>query len=478
MKKLKILVLAAASLGIVSVSHAQEPLDRTDIDVEHYAMEITLSLDGKYVFQNSMSGKARISFSNIGDTAIKTIPVLLNRLMRFSAAQDGSGNPLKISQRLLEIDNFEYYQANVTTIELAGPLRPGEAMVLHLSYGGRLTGYADAGMLYTKETLDSEFTILRSEVLPFPMIAEPDWLEVREGRADPFTWQASFDVPVSHKVANGATRTARINGDRAIFEYRTDQPNTFLAFPIAPYNERKVGANTIYHLPGNKAGADIVADHMTRSMTIFEEMYGPLEDEGGLAIIEIPEGYGSQARFPTILQTADAFDSIEDMDQLYHELSHLWNVDSHEPQSPRLNEGLATFYQSWVTEKLGGEQSLDSFMAGILSDLQRTYERNPELMDVAIADFGTADVTYMAYRVGALFYYALYKRIGEEAFIDLEREFRHAYMDSGADFATIKNYYEGRVDDETQMLINDWLSGTSYTRRIVAAETLDHLLDQ
>jgi hypothetical protein len=386
--------------------------------------------------------------------------------MRYGKVTDDKGRALQIQSRLMELENFEFFQANTGIVHLAESLRPGDSIELSISFHGRLTGYVGAGMLYTRENLDPEFTILRSEVLPWPQIAEPDWLEVRHGWADPFDWTAEFDVPISHRVANGEPVEVIAQGDRRIFRYRSTRPDTYLVFPIAPYTEVQVGANRIFHLPGSQAGAQRVAEKMTVVMSLFESWFGPLAQEGGLSIIEIPEGFGSQAKFPTIIQTADAFNSAEEIGQLYHELSHLWNVDTHEPQSPRLEEGLATFLQGLVDVKLGGITSLDEYMADISSRITDTYKRNPEYQDIAIADFGREGVTGLSYGVGALFYYDLYRSLGEEKFISLLNGYYGAYTNGGGNFDALVTYYRKHVGDDFARLVDEWLVGTDYVTKL------------
>ena len=453
--------LVAATFGQSAVA-----LERGDIDVELYSLEYRISLDGESAFQNTLTGTAKIRFRNTGSEAIKNLPLLLNRLMRYEMVTDDEGRALEIQSRLMELKNFEFFQANTGIVSLLEPLRPGDALELSITFGGRLTGYVDAGMLYTQETLDPAFTILRSEVLPWPQIAEPDWLEVRRGWTDPFDWTAAFDVPISHRVANGEPVQVSVEDDRQIFRYRSTRPDTYLVFPIAPYDELRVGANRIFYLPGSRAGAQHLAEKMTQAMDLFESWFGPLAQNDGLAVIEIPEGFGSQARIPTIIQTADAFNSAEKIGELYHELSHLWNVDSHEPQSPRLEEGLAMFLQGLVDVKLGGHVSLTEFMAGISSRTTDTYKRNPEYQDIAIADFGREDVTGLSYRVGALFYYDLYKSIGEEKFISLLSGYYDTYTNAGGNFDALVIYYRKHLDDDSARLVDEWLVGTSYVAKL------------
>jgi len=453
-------------LAATAFSRFAEALERSDVDVRHFSIEYSISLDRKYAFQNSLAGTANIQFQNVGSEAFKNLPLVLNRLMRYETVTDDAGQTLEIESHLMELENFEFFQANVGVVSLAEPLQPGDTLGLSISFGGRLTGYVGAGMLYTQEYLDPVFTILRSEVLPWPQIAEPDWLEVRRGWADPFDWNAVFDVPATHRVANGEPVEVVTQGDRRIFRYRSSRPDTYLVFPIAPYADVQVGANRIFHLPGSQASAQRLAEGMIQAMALFESWFGPLAQEGGLSIIEIPEGFGSQAKFPTIIQTADAFNSIEEIDQLYHELSHLWNVDTYEAQSPRLEEGLASFLQGLVTLKLGGNINLNEYMAEISNRMTDTYENNLKYRDIAIADFGREGVTGLSYGVGALFYFDLYKSLGEESFIGLLNGYYSTYADEGGNFDTLVTYYREHVGGDFVRLVDEWLVGTGYVTKL------------
>jgi aminopeptidase N len=460
-------VLLALILTLILPGNSRAAVARGDMDVESYVLEYTLSLDGEYVFQNSLAGSATIRFRNIGSTNIDTVPLLLNRLMRYERVTDGHGRELGIDDRLLELENYPYYQANAANVSLAEPLEAGATTELHIRFGGRLTGYADAGMLYTRENLDPAFTILRGEVLPWPRIAGPDWLEVRKDWSDTYEWRAGFDVPATHVVANGEPVQVETHGDRKIYRYHSTRPDTLLAFPIAPYKELVVNSNRILYLQGSETGARRLAEKMTQAIKLFEKWFGPNKYVQGLALIEIPEGFGSQASFPTIIQTADAFDSTAHMDQLYHELSHLWNVETYDPQSPRLEEGLATFLQGLVNVELGGSPGLEEFMQGILDRQKSTYERHPEYREIAIADFGREGVTDLSYRVGALFYYDLFQALGEERFIDLLSGYYNAFKETGGDFNTLRNYYLQHLDGNAAQLVEGWLAGTAYVDRIM-----------
>jgi aminopeptidase N len=463
MRIASILILFVTS----ALSQPLSALERSDIDLKHLSLEFKISLDGESISQNSLEGIATMRFQNTGDEDIKNLPLLLNRLMRFSSVRDEQDRELELQTQLLELDNFEFFQANAGIVTLLQPLQPGDSTQLSVSFTGRLTGYADAGMSYTREVLDPEFTIIRSEVLPWPHIAEPDWLEVRSSWADTFDWVVAFDVPGTHVVANGQPVEVMDNGDRHVFTYRSAEPNTYMVFPIAPYKTIEVGDNRIYFLPGSDAGAGFIATQMTQAMALYERWFGSLvKGENGLSIIEIPEGYGSQAKVPTIIQTADAFNSKEEIDQLYHELSHLWNVEKYEPQNPRLEEGLATFLQSLVDEKLSSEDSLKEVMAARSKRMAGIYERNPEFRNIAIADFGSEGVTGLSYGVGALFYYELYLSLGEKKFFDLINGYYKEYAGGMGSFDNMVSYYRKSLPNESINLLDQWLTGTGYVEKL------------
>jgi hypothetical protein len=71
--------------------------------------------------------------------------------------------------------------------------------------------------------------------------------------------------------------------------------------------------------------------------------------------MEIPDGWGSQASLAGgIIQVAGAFRDSDRMQELYHELSHLWNAVDLDAPSPRWNEGLAMFLQGRLAREIDG----------------------------------------------------------------------------------------------------------------------------
>jgi hypothetical protein len=161
-------------------------------------------------------------------------------------------------------------------------------------------------------------------------------------------------------VAAGGRETARVVGESTtIWEYTASRPVPFLLVAIAPYRIIERPGMRIYHFPEDSAGARVVAGRTGQALSLLERWYGPLREAPSLTIMEIPDGWGSQASLAGgIIQTAPVFRDASRLGELYHELSHLWNPDDVDRPSARWNEGLATFLQQRLSAELD-HQSLD-----------------------------------------------------------------------------------------------------------------------
>src|SRR3972149_6477562 len=60
------------------------------------------------------------------------------------------------------------------------------------------------------------------------------------------------------------------------------------------------------------------------------------------------------------IQSAAAFKDPEQHREVYHEISHLWNVPPTDRPSPRWNEGQASFLEYLVTQEVTGKPIVDA----------------------------------------------------------------------------------------------------------------------
>jgi aminopeptidase N len=163
----------------------------------------------------------------------------------------------------------------------------------------------------------------------------------------------------------------------------------------------------------------------------FTQWYGPLRREPRVTVIEIPDGFGSQASLSAgIIQTAAAFRDRADLPQLYHELSHVWNVADLERPSPRWNEGLASFLEYRMAAELDGWADWDRIVGWYTQSAQRGCAAS-RCDSIPLARYGSAQMTDRSYSVGMLMFYVLFQTLGAEGFDRAYRDFFQRYQSAG-----------------------------------------------
>jgi hypothetical protein len=193
--------------------------------------------------------------------------------------------------------------------------------------------------------------------------------------------------------------------------------------------------------------------------------------------MEIPEGFGSQASLTAgILQTADAFRDRSERRQLYHELSHLWNVPDLERPSPRWNEGLASFLQWRMAAELDGWDQWDAQLERTAQSLMRRCTQPPRCDSVPPAGYGGAGLTDLAYPVGMLMFYALYQVLGPEPFDHAYRGFFQQYREKGATSAELVAAFH-RVSRRSDRVFTDWLLTTRWYSRLASGESFRQIVE-
>lgn len=75
-------------------------------------------------------------------------------------------------------------------------------------------------------------------------------------------------------------------------------------------------------------------------------------------------------------------------------------------------------------------------------------------------------MTGLSYGVGALFYYGLYKSMGEDKFIGLLRGYYDTFKNGGGNFDALVAYYREHAGGESAKLVDKWLVGTGYVTEL------------
>ena len=456
--------------------------ETADFDVLEYRLSVSMTLEKKGVWAplNTLSATARITFKNSSDAPADRIPLVLHRLMRVESVSVGNGPSLEFSQHLAGIQDWDAYQANVVSVVLDEPLASGSTHTLEITYGGGLRGVQESGMLYVQDTLDPAFTILRAESSVYPHIAEP----TRQSLLSAFRGGDGFDqlldvtVPDGLVVASGHELVDKVTTDGQVtWTYRSEAPGFQIIVAIAPYEVIEVGKNRIFHFAEDSAGAERVAKGIGDAMALFEKWFGPLGDTQSFAVLEIPEWHGSQALRPTVLQEATAFREAEGMGELYHEISHFWNVDDPAPEASRWNEGLATYLQALAEQELGGKEGLmRQEMEGYRERMKQSLEENPEYRDVPLVLAGEKGLTSaLSYRGGALFFGLLHGKLGQEELHSILKDYYQQHYESGATSEAFAEFLLTQAP-EAQPIVDEWFLGSRYSELLLEGLDFEALL--
>lgn len=471
-----------AVMALLSASGTLEASEGRSLDVLHYDLQLNIQLENAGLFAplNELQGRAVIRMKNTSDSPLTTIPLILHRLMRVESLRDGSGNMLDYEERLMALEGWENFHVNAISAKLDAPLLPGGTLSLEIKYAGQMTGYAESGMLYVRETLDPEFTIIRYETFSYPQVSAPSRAAVRKARrSDSFDYRFTATVPKGHVVAHGSRLVEkRESAKTTTFTYESTRPDTIMIFPIAPYRMLRGGYADFFFFAEDAAGAGRLVQAAEATFELFENWFGKrVNSEDRITFIEIPEYFGSQASVPTIIQTASAFKDDSSLAELYHEISHLWNPAEMDLAPSRWNEGLATFLQYLTDDHFTGLSGLGQELDRLLASTQRRLDNEPAWRNLPMKDFGSGEATTLSYLAGGLFFGLIHKELGKDGFLEFYGGFYKQYGRDGATTADFANYAKSYGNAKVAAIFSDWVLSARWAGQVAAASSFGDLAD-
>lgn len=425
-----------------------------------------------------VDGVATWTLRNVGDVAIREVPVQVGRLMRVRVVRLGQRS-LDVEQDVVTYGDWPEFQVDQAWARLPEPLVPGESTEISIEYGGILVPYTETGMRYVRDHVDRDFTILRSESFAFPQLRVPSYAGLRSIPRGEFTYSMRLTVPSDLVVATGAPETSRSPAADSLstWTFASDAPVPFLFAAIAPYEVLSDGDLRVYHFARDEEGARTLMSAMRETLSTYERWFGDVNAPLRLHVIEIPEGWGSQADLHAgIIQTADAFRDRSELSQLYHELAHLWHPADVDAAPPRWNEGLATFLAYRMAAERGESAPLDSVFAGLARRQAARFENGAPSDTLAMIDYGVAGATDLSYGTGALMFFALYRTLGRDAFDRALASWFRAYRDSGSTTPQFVAAMEAAGGADLEPLFRDWLETAGWYRRLRSGESLAALV--
>jgi hypothetical protein len=435
------------------------------VDYENEKIEATCGLTVENRFQHPVS----------------RLPLVLYWLMRVTSVKDEQGRQLDFSQQVVSYEDWDKFQANFIAVNLKSPIQPGARATLKIAYGGYLGGYTETGLSYVRDSINRDFSIIRPDCLAYPQVGVPSWSANRVAGLQAFDYTVRVTVPDSLTVANGGRLIERLAGEQQVtYVYKNILPAWRIDVAIASYNlleEPSLGLR-VFYFKGDEAGARRVLEAMHNCLQLYAKWFGPLASRTDFTVIALPEGYGSQSDVTSILQTRDAFLNPEKLVQLYHELSHLWNVKSLDPLPSRFeSEGLAMFLQYLTREELEGRTGdLEAAAGRTFEALKKRCRENPRLLEVPMIDYGREQLTDYSYTYGMLFFYVLSKVAGQEAMLQAVRSIYQSFYQTGATAKQFLEHLQTRLGLNLETFYQSWVFSNEVIRDICNLPCFDDLV--
>ena len=453
---------------------------------ERYALDVAFDLA-----QHRVAGEATVTVKNSGRQPLRAVPFILYRLMDFQSAADASGKPLRITQNIVKFSDDPTWQVNSAEVELPAALAPEQTATIRLRYAGPLLGLREV-MQYVRDTVDGDYTLLRAEPIPYPMLGPAAY---KTG------WSRFLDLPMhldlQATVPSGYTAVCvipqagepRSQGANIVFRCSGDAKGSAINLAIAKFRVLKDTERgfEVYAMPQDAAAADRVLEEMRRSLAFFQSYLGAMPGSASLKLVEIPEGWGSYGMYGTIFQAGAAFKEKDSANELWHEVAHRWNACQSMDRDrgcERLvvrarwfDEAFASFFEALAIRQFNGEDAFHKRMEANRQYFLRRSERDPRGRTTAITDYGKEELGGFSYTKGAWSLYVLQQYLGEEAFRKAISDFLHEYADKPANFDDFRRAVEKSSGKDIGAWYREWmLSGPDSSDMLLQGKSVDEMV--
>ncbi|UCE21980.1 MAG: hypothetical protein JSV46_07155 [Candidatus Aminicenantes bacterium] len=164
------------------------------------------------------------------------------------------------------------------------------------------------------------------------------------------------------------------------------------------------------------------------------------------------------------------------MNQIYHEVAHLWDVPSLDEMPSRwLSEGFATYFTALVLQELESQERFIQTLEGIRSRFKSQCEDENKLAMTPIADYGKADLTGASYTKGALALYVLHEIVEDTEFKKIFRIYVERYQEKGATLEDFRKLVEEISNNDLKKYFDEWVYGAESSQLLLGELTLQEI---
>jgi aminopeptidase N len=246
---------------------------------------------------------------------------------------------------------------------------------------------------------------------------------------------ALFDVEVTTAsalvlVSSGVETSIQEESGRVQRHLVSGPVRDFFMIMSPDYQKKSVRVDGVlinsYFLPDSTRGGVRALAVASQALELYNRRYGSYP-YGELDIVEAPLMYAQGVEFPTIvLIGSDLYQNsgLFFADVVAHEVAHQWwygIVGNDVFDDPWLDEGLAVFSDGLYLEETVGRAAYSAFIRYISSEVERLVkdgmdERITESLGYFEGQNNPGIYSVIVYSKSALFFDALRKEIGDEAF--------------------------------------------------------------
>ncbi len=443
--------------------------------VTHYKLKVQFHLK-----EQRVSILATLSIRNITDQSHTQLPFLLYRLLTVNHVSDRTGTPVPFKQDIGQLRDGPSLQAREVIVNLRSPLRPDDTVTVVLEYDGFIFGYPEV-MAYVRDRIDENYSLLRPDAFAYPILAKPTFASSLAANDTKFTYEVTATVPTEYRVACGGELVdSQVGSKNSTFVFRSKIPTWRIDVAVAKFTVLSNATDqlVVYHLPDDSIGARVVMIASRAVIKLYGELFGQPESFKGYSIIEIPDGWGSQASDYYFLQTAAAFKDTARISEVYHEIGHSWNATpSADVQRCRyFDEAFASFCEALAIRAFHGARAFEEDMEKSRDLFVRWAEYDRQVFETPIAGYGAKELGRHSYTKGAWSLYVLYHLVGENTFASIIRTMLTEFKGRVINFQELQKLCERVARRDLRSFFQEWIYGIESSQLLIEKASIDDIV--
>lgn len=461
MRKLFLFLLFSFTL---SASNAVSASDYLKMMNSYTSVKLHLDSDPN---RGQMVGAAWLRIRNNTDAPITQVPFILNPGLQVTKALGSNNMPLANRSETTNIAGYEFLEATVGTITLAAPVKPDSDTEVVIHYRGSLQNLSWAGVEHAKETLDSQFTVLRADSLGYPVIAAPTKASLQAALKQPPYYQtATVELADGYTIAgNLHVDETSIKGANKSYGLRHAQPTAPMILPIARYHKTESGPLTVSVFNGEQNAASEIVSALSPSLAQLNTLLGA-PTAGKLNVTMVPDGYGTANTMGLAMLERSNFSA--DTIQTSGALLKLWGIGAPHAAG-RWQNSLDGIIQTVV--------SGNSLEAHADAAFKSVHARKKDLAKATLESLSEAQAHTDAEALSSIVLTGLYNLMGHDSFFEFVRKLRADLRGNYADnIAFVEFLAEELQHKKAKKFAKNWLSGKKIGKDMKKADSFNALM--